>query len=45
LQSTTNLAVPARKPVSTNTGVGSVVSYSVPINPAAPQQFFRYQIR
>jgi rhamnogalacturonyl hydrolase YesR len=45
LQSTTNLAVPAWTPVSTNTGVGSVISISVPINPAAPRKFFRYQIR
>jgi rhamnogalacturonyl hydrolase YesR len=45
LQSTTNLNVPAWTPVSTNTGLGSVISNSVPINPAAPQQFFRYQIR
>jgi rhamnogalacturonyl hydrolase YesR len=45
LQSTTNLAVPAWKPVSTNTGLGSVITNSVPINLAAPQQFFRYQIR
>jgi rhamnogalacturonyl hydrolase YesR len=45
LQSTTNLAAPAWRPVSTNTGLGRVISNSVPISSAAPQQFFRYQIR
>jgi hypothetical protein len=45
LQSTTNLALPAWTPVFTNAGLGTVISNSVPINPAAPQQFYRYQIR
>jgi unsaturated rhamnogalacturonyl hydrolase len=45
LQSTTNLAAPAWTPLSTNTGLGAVISISIPINLAAPRQFFRYQIR
>jgi hypothetical protein len=45
LQSTTNLTLPAWTPVSTNIGLGRIISNSVPINPAVPQQFFRYQIR
>jgi hypothetical protein len=45
LQSTPNLTLPAWTSVSTNTGLGSVISNSIPINPAAPQQFFRYLIR
>jgi hypothetical protein len=45
LQSATNVASPTWTPVSTNTGLGSVISNSVPVIPEAPQQFYRYQIR
>jgi hypothetical protein len=37
--------LPAWTPVSTNTGLGRVITNAVVINPATPQQFFRYQIR
>jgi len=46
LLSSPNLQPPVTwTPVSTNAGTGSPITNQVPVNPALPQRFFRYQVQ
>ena len=45
LQSTPTLSPPSWVNIATNPGIGTTVTNILPVNPAVPGQFFRYQIQ